>query len=136
MNLLCAKDMKFVSKRWGWELWIVNNEKYCGKLLFIKQGHFCSMHYHKIKDEVLYVQQGKVEFIYERPKEESHTGQEIVDPIAHVIMTPGQAFHVTPEGKHQMHALEDTLIVEFSTQHFDEDSYRITQELVKSTNLF
>ena len=28
---------KFVPKGWGHELWIVNKEEYCGKLLFIKK---------------------------------------------------------------------------------------------------
>jgi hypothetical protein len=29
-----------------------------------------------------------------------------------------------------MQAIEDTVLYEFSTQHFDEDSYRITRDLV------
>ena len=37
----------------------------------------------------------------------------------------GDNFHVYTGLRHQMFALEDTELFEFSTQHFDEDSYRI-----------
>ena len=30
--------MKFVSKGWGFEKWIVNCEEYCGKLLYFVKG--------------------------------------------------------------------------------------------------
>jgi quercetin dioxygenase-like cupin family protein len=42
-----------------------------------------------------------------------------------VILTPGDNFHVYTGLRHQMIALEDTELFEFSTQHFDSDSYRI-----------
>ena len=58
------KDRNFVSKGWGYEDWIVNTEKYCGKVLFFKKGKKCSWHYHKIKDETFYVQSGKVQLLY------------------------------------------------------------------------
>jgi hypothetical protein len=37
----------------------------------------------------------------------------------------GDNFYVYQGLRHQMIALEDTELFEFSTQHFDEDSYRI-----------
>ena len=37
----------------------------------------------------------------------------------------GDKFHIYPGLKHQMKALRDTELFEFSTKHFDEDSYRI-----------
>ena len=52
--------MKYVEKGWGYEKWIVNKEEYCGKLLFFKEGKQCSWHYHKKKDEVFYLQSGKM----------------------------------------------------------------------------
>ena len=45
-------DIKFVPKGWGFEKWIVNNEEYCGKLLYFAKGKRCSWHYHVLKDEV------------------------------------------------------------------------------------
>jgi len=44
-----------VPKGWGHELILVNNEKYCGKILFFKKGCKFSMHYHMIKQETWYV---------------------------------------------------------------------------------
>ena len=42
-------------KGWGYEKWIVNNDLYCGKVLFFERGKKCSWHYHKVKDETFYV---------------------------------------------------------------------------------
>lgn len=126
MSLISPNDMNYVPKRWGWELWITNTEKYCGKLLFIKQGRYCSFHWHEKKDEVLYVQQGKLWFTYKLPNSEA---------IMFKKLEVGHAFHVEPFVKHQMEAIEDTLILEFSTQHFDEDSFRETTDLVYDTML-
>mgnify|MGYP003681770459 CR=1 FL=1 len=44
-----------------------------------------------------------------------------------VILTRGTNFHVYRGLRHQMIALEDTELFEFSTEHFDDDSYRITK---------
>ena len=122
-GLIKPTEMKYVPKRWGFEIWIVNNEKYCGKKLFIRQGKYCSYHHHKDKDEVLYIESGR---IWMNSSEEN-------DPewINAVDMKAGYAFHVTPGMKHQMHAVEDTMVIEFSTQHFDEDSYRDTTDLIR-----
>ena len=40
-------------------------------------------------------------------------------------MEPGDSFHVPVGLKHQMIALEDSELFEFSTEHFEEDSYRV-----------
>ena len=52
--------INFVPKGWGFEKWIVNCEEYCGKLLYFAKDKKCSWHYHKIKDEVFYIQSGKI----------------------------------------------------------------------------
>ena len=41
------------------------------------------------------------------------------------ILEPGDKFHVPRKMRHQMYALENSELFEFSTQHFDEDSHRI-----------
>ena len=43
----------------------------------------------------------------------------------HEILLPGDSFHVPPLMRHQMKALEESDLFEFSTEHFEEDSYRI-----------
>ena len=42
-----------------------------------------------------------------------------------IVLEKGDNFHVYTGLRHQMLALEDTELYEFSTQHFDSDSYRI-----------
>jgi quercetin dioxygenase-like cupin family protein len=42
-----------------------------------------------------------------------------------VILKPGDSFHVKAGLRHQMKALEEADMFEFSTEHFEEDSYRV-----------
>jgi quercetin dioxygenase-like cupin family protein len=108
---------KIVQKGWGYEKWIVNNEKYCGKLLFFNKGKRCSWHYHKIKDETFYLQSGLISLYYGWEKDLSKSDL--------LVLKPGDSFHIQIGLKHQMVALEDSELFEFSTEHFDSDSYRI-----------
>ena len=41
-------------------MWIHNDADYCGKLLFFEKGKRCSYHYHKLKTETFYLQDGKM----------------------------------------------------------------------------
>ena len=112
-----ADPIEFVSKGWGWEKWIVNCPIYCGKILFFAQGKKCSWHYHEIKDEVFYIQSGAVEVSYSY-----QDNLEIADKI---LLVEGDKFHVPTGMRHQMYALKDTELFEFSTEHFDSDSIRL-----------
>ena len=110
-------DMHYVPKGWGFEKWIVNNEEYCGKLLYFVKGRRCSWHYHVKKDEVFYIQSGKMLVKY--------SDEDNLENAKELVLGRGDAFHIYRGLRHQMLALEDTELFEFSTQHFDEDSYRI-----------
>jgi len=109
--------MKFVPKGWGYEKWIVNKKEYCGKLLFFNKGKRCSWHHHKIKDEVFYLQSGKMIVRF--------SDEDDIQEAQEIILEPGQNFYVYPGLRHQMEAIEDSELYEFSTEHFEEDSYRI-----------
>jgi quercetin dioxygenase-like cupin family protein len=105
-----------VPKGWGYEVIFVNNELYCGKLLVFKKGAKFSMHYHLIKDETWYVDEG--EFIY----------RWIDTKTAEVIeqhLKVGDTVRQLPGQPHQLEALTDGTVFEVSTQHFDSDSYRV-----------
>ncbi len=105
-----------VPKGWGEEIIIENNEMYCGKLLIFKKGCKFSMHYHLIKDETWYVNKG--EFIYRWIDTESAETVEQELKVGDVVrQRVGQP--------HQLIALTDGEVFEVSTQHFDEDSYRV-----------
>ena len=73
--------------------------------------------YLKEKDEVFYIQSGKIMVKY--------SDDDDLNNASEVILERGDNFHVYVGLRHQMIALEDTELFEFSTQHFDEDSYRI-----------
>jgi mannose-6-phosphate isomerase-like protein (cupin superfamily) len=53
-------ENKIVTKLWGFEEWLANNEQYCGKLLRIRPGYACSIHYHPLKRETFSVIKGAV----------------------------------------------------------------------------
>lgn len=114
---MISSDIKFVPKGWGHEKWIVNTHEYCGKLLYFNMGKKCSWHYHKIKDETFYLQTGKL-LLYYGETDSFENSQNI-------ILTPGDKFHIYRGLRHQMIAIENSELFEFSTQHFDDDSYRV-----------
>ena len=104
-------------KGWGEELWIVNTPLYCGKKLILKKGKKCSIHYHIKKDETFYVQSGTVLMdLYSR----GYPG-----PNKRIIMTPGHWLHIKPGLVHQFFGLKNSVIFEFSTQHFESDTVRL-----------
>jgi len=111
--------MKFVKKGWGYEKWIINKDLYCGKLLFFNAGKKCSWHYHVEKDEVFYLQSGRMIVRY--------SDQDNLDECETIILEPGMNFYIYPGLRHQMEALENSELFEFSTEHFDEDSYRVVK---------
>jgi len=107
-----------VPKGWGEELIIENNEMYCGKLLIFKKGCRFSMHYHLIKDETWYVNKG--EFIYR------WIDTETADTIEQKLKV-GDVVRQRVGQPHQLIALTDGEVFEVSTEHFDEDSYRVVK---------
>lgn len=120
-----AEQRTYVEKSWGYEDWIWN-ARYCGKKLFIEKGKECSFHYHKIKDEVMYVERGKVLLIY--------GWDEDVKTAAQLILTPDMAFHIPPGMWHKFHGLEESMMFEFSTHHSDKDVVRAGQAGTETTD--
>jgi mannose-6-phosphate isomerase-like protein (cupin superfamily) len=112
-----SSEIKFVPKGWGFEKWIVNCEEYCGKLLYFVKGKKCSWHYHKLKDETFYIQSGELFLTYGDSDDKSKART--------VKLKSGDKFHIYRGLRHQMTAITDVELFEFSTQHFDEDSIRI-----------
>lgn len=142
-------NTEFYSKGWGYELWITNNDKYCGKKLFFSKGRRCSWHYHAIKDEVFFANSGRLLVFYSQEdcliENKLHvfehgylswTNSDYVEcykdqermpfPAANsIILEPGDTFHVPPGLRHQMYGMVDTEMFEFSTTHNEEDSIRL-----------
>lgn len=119
MDTSKTPNIKFVPKGWGFEKWIVNNEEYCGKLLYFVKDKQCSWHYHEKKHETFFVQTGKLTLYYSM--------DDNIDNATITILNPGDKFEIPRGMRHRMCAIEDTELFEFSTTHFDSDSYRIHQ---------
>lgn len=112
------KSIRRVEKPWGYELIWGETKDYVGKLLHIKKDHRLSLQYHEIKEETIYVQSGKMLFLFE-----GSDGK-----MLEVTLLPGEGHHIPTGRKHRMIALEDTDVFEVSTPHLAdvvrlEDSY-------------
>jgi len=114
---MTSSKIKHVPKGWGYEKWIVNTDEYCGKLLFFYEGKKCSWHYHKLKDETFYLQSGQMSLTY--------GDSDDIKEAKTIVLGAGDKFHIYRGLRHQMYAFTDVELFEFSTQHFDEDSYRV-----------
>ncbi len=103
-------------KGWGKESWLADHERYCGKLLTFRSGARFSAHFHDLKDETFYVLSGRIRFIY----------NDLANANQHeVIMVPGQIVDIPRLCVHQVEALEDSVVIEVSSPHFESDSYRV-----------
>jgi mannose-6-phosphate isomerase-like protein (cupin superfamily) len=111
------EPVNVVPKGWGREVWIANNERYCGKILEIDQGKKCSLHFHKLKTESFFLCRGRIKV---RIKESAESAL-----IEEFELAAGECMDIPPGLVHQMEAIEDSELFEFSTQHFDSDSHRL-----------
>lgn len=97
-------------KPWGYELLFAHTDKFAGKLLFVKKGHRLSLQYHKVKDESLYIYEGKI--LLELEGEDKQLIQSEV--------SSGYCYRVPPMTRHRFTALEDTMLFEVSTPELDD----------------
>lgn len=111
MPYLQREAMKVVPKEWGAEYWIWNDNGYCGKILKLRQAHYCSYHAHKNKMETFYILSGEIRFTL--------NGSER-------ILIKGDRVHINPMEYHKFEGIKDSEIMEVSTLHSDDDSYRQT----------
>jgi len=110
--------MQIVPKGWGHEKIIHNADGYCGKVLCFEKGKKCSFHRHKIKTETIYCV-GRILLRYGFDDD--------ISKAAEIILETGDSFHVPVGLNHQMEALEDSQLFEFSTLDHPEDSIRIVR---------
>ena len=102
---------KNVIKEWGTEEWIRNDDRYCMKELAINPGYRCSMHMHKLETETFYVVKGIVDMEVGERKFMMMSGDHVHIPkgVYHRFSSPSR---------------ESAIVLECSTQHFEDDSYR------------
>lgn len=103
-------------KGWGKEDWIINCPDYCMKFLDFKAGTEGSMHFHVKKHETWYIAYGKVIISMINTDNAQQSS---------IILTEGDIVDIPRLNLHKVEAIEDTRIIEVSTQHFEDDSYRV-----------
>jgi len=104
--------IKVVEKLWGTERWYVNEPEYCMKLMIVKPGYACSLHYHLIKKETFILTQGNLLIEING------------DPYT---MRDGDSCTLTPNTTHRFYNYgpEDAQFIEISTHHDDADVVRL-----------
>ncbi len=102
--------MKIIEKPWGKEEVIEINDHYMMKKLTMLKGHRCSLQYHKVKQETLYVLSGQLR-IYYGPSQEKLQSR---------VFSCGETITLIPRIVHRMEAVEDSVYLEASTPEMDD----------------
>jgi mannose-6-phosphate isomerase-like protein (cupin superfamily) len=99
-----------IEKPWGFEILFAETPRYAGKVLFVRKDCWLSLQYHKVKDEALYVYEGKVNMEIERDGEHKES----------LTLGAGDCVRITPLTRHRLTAIEDTTLFEASTPELDD----------------
>jgi mannose-6-phosphate isomerase-like protein (cupin superfamily) len=115
---ILSSHSKIVQKGWGFEVHITNNPQYCLKYLVFFKGKKFSLHYHSIKKELWHCIVGKFDCILSTCTQKN---------VRDFTFKSGDKLEITQNIEHQLFALENSIIVEVSTEDYPEDSIRITK---------
>jgi mannose-6-phosphate isomerase-like protein (cupin superfamily) len=102
--------MTFIEKPWGGEELIEVNDRYMFKRLTMRAGHRCSLQYHKVKRETIYVLSGSLR-ILSGPSAEALTAK---------IYGPGETITLPAGVVHRMEGVADSVYLEASTPELDD----------------
>jgi len=103
-------EVKVIEKPWGKEELLEKNEKYMFKRLTMHKGHACSLQYHEVKTESVYLLSGSLK-VYIGDKE---------NELDEIIMKPHDFITLYPYKIHRMEALEDSVYLEASTPELED----------------
>ncbi|MDO8644853.1 MAG: cupin domain-containing protein [bacterium] len=96
---------KKIEKPWGYELIWAHTERYAGKILVIEKGKRLSYQYHEKKEETFFLLEGAIRLEF------SENGG--VRQIKN--LKPGDFFHVPPQLRHRIEAVENSRVLEVSS---------------------
>jgi mannose-6-phosphate isomerase-like protein (cupin superfamily) len=103
-------DTRRVPKPWGHELIWALTDRYCGKVLVIEAGRRLSLQRHHVKDESIFVLNGRLRLYLE-----DDAGTIQVEELG-----PGDARRVATGRIHRYEAIERTELLEVSTPELDD----------------
>jgi mannose-6-phosphate isomerase-like protein (cupin superfamily) len=106
-----------VLKAWGKEIIIHNDHRYCGKVLVFNPNAKFSMHFHIEKEETWYVSKGSFTLAY--IDTDTATKHEKEFKVGDTLFIGRGMPHQLIAGEHGGE------VFEVSTEHFDDDSYRV-----------
>ena len=100
-------------REWGVETFIVESPAYLGKLLHMKPGTKGGLQYHVEKDEAFYLLSGEA-IVRTNIDVNGH------DTLLEIRMVQGQGFRIPPGAIHQVEAVTDCILIEWSTPVYDD----------------
>ncbi len=109
--------MKIIEKPWGKEEVIEINEKYMVKKLTMWKDHRCSLQYHNLKCETIYVLSGELRIYFGDMREK----------LSSKIFRQGDTITIKPGIIHRMEGVENSVYLEASTPEI-EDVVRIEDD--------
>jgi len=110
-----VKKFHHVKKVWGDEYWITNSNcgNYCSKILVLQPDHISSLHYHIEKCESFTVLAGIVKIKHQD---------------SDYVFINGDSILINAGDRHRFEAIDfPAVLLETSTFHDDEDTYRIEE---------
>lgn len=113
MSIDTTKDLEEIKKEyanrtdkpWGYEKILISTENYLTKEIYIKEGYTTSYHYHKEKEESLYMLEGSCYVQFEHKKE---------------VFGRNDTIHIPSGALHKIVATENSLMHSISTPFVDD----------------
>jgi mannose-6-phosphate isomerase-like protein (cupin superfamily) len=102
--------MQVIEKPWGCEEVVEINDKYMVKKLTMWAGHRCSLQYHNLKKETIYVLSGVLKIIQGQTQ----------DALIEKLYYAGDTITIPPGLIHRMEGVEDSVYLEASTPEMDD----------------
>ena len=103
-------NLSYIDKPWGSEEILEKNEQYVLKRLVMLKGRRCSLQFHNLKRETIYVLSGTLKI----------TLGPSLDLLNETLFRSGDVITICPRYIHRMEAIEDTIYLEASTPELDD----------------
>ena len=113
---------QIIEKPWGKEELLEHNDRYMVKRLTMWKGHRCSLQFHNLKTETIFVLSGKLKIT---------TGTSQQD-LKDEIFSPGESVTISSKIIHRMEGAEDCVYLEASTPEL-EDVVRLKDDYSRAT---
>ncbi len=97
-------------KPWGREIIYAANDRFAGKILEVLGGQRMSLHYHRTKHEIFFLQSGRL-ILWSGPDP---------DHLNRVELSPGDTIDLPPGALHRIETIEDSVLLEASSPELDD----------------